>query len=126
MATLDPPFGGLKLGAHSLQLGLLGWHDAGKCTIARNDEFHFAASGSYSVFGKSGTFDFTMTLTDENPNATSGPCTVTNAGQTLEGTYTRVGSAITFTDGSHSITALPDGKSVILEVAGYPKARILA
>ncbi|MBV9232560.1 MAG: hypothetical protein JO030_00845 [Candidatus Eremiobacteraeota bacterium] len=126
MATLDPPFGGLKTGTHALQIGMLGWHDVGSCNITRNDDYHFAAKGSYDVFGKSGTFDFTMTLTDQNPAATSGPCTVTNAGQTLQGTYTRVGSAITFTDGRHSITALPDAASVILEVAGYPKARIVA
>ncbi len=125
MATLDPPFAGLGVGKHALQIALLGWHNVGSCTITRNDEYHFAANGKYNVLGKSGTFDFTMTLTDENPTASSGPCTITNAGQTLEGTYTRIGSAITFTDRRHSITASPDGQSVVLEVAGYPKARIL-
>lgn len=56
----------------------------------------------------------------------SGPCEVTNAGQTLTGTYSKLGSTITFSDKDHTIAASPDGANVILQVAGYPKGRILA
>ena len=125
MATLDPPFNGLSMGKHDLQVSMLGWHTVGSCNVTVNDPYHFSASGNYNALGQKGTFDFALALSDKNPNATTGPCAVTNAGKTLNGHYTRSGQSITFTDGEHSVTASPAGKSVILEVSGYPKARIL-
>ena len=73
MATLHPPFSGLTPGKHTLQVSLLGWHTVGSCSITANDDFHFAASGSYDALGHKGTFDIALTLTDKNPDATSGP-----------------------------------------------------
>jgi hypothetical protein len=126
MATLHPPFSGLKPGKHDLQVSMLGWHTVGSCSITVNDEYRFAASGSYDALGHKGTFDIALTLTDKDPNATSGPCTVTTAGQTITGTYLKEGSTISFRDKDHAIRASVDGQNVILQVAGYPKGRIVA
>ncbi len=126
MATLHPPFSGLKPGKHTLQVSLLGWHTVGSCSITANDEFHFAASGSYDALGHKGTFDIALTLTDKNPDATSGPCTVTYAGQTITGTYSKSGSTISFSDKDHTIRASADGENVIVQLGGYPKGRIVA
>lgn len=126
MATLDPPFDGLGPGNHTLQASLLGWHNVGSCVVSVSDKFNFAASGKFSAVGHSGTFDLRLALTDHDENAPSGPCTVTNAGATITGKYTRSGSQISFSDGQHQIVASPDGKNVILQIAGYPKVRILA
>lgn len=125
MATLDPPLKSLSLSQHDLQISLLGWHKVGSCTITTNDDFHFSASGSYNAMGHSGSFNIALELTDHNPAASTGPCKVTNAGQTVTGTYTRTGQSISFSDGHHSVTVSPDGKNVVLQVSGYPKARIL-
>jgi hypothetical protein len=126
MATLDSIFGGLKLGQHDLQVSLLGWHRVGSCTITVNGPFEFAASGSYNAMGHSGTFAIDLKLTDKNPSAVGGPCSVTNGGQTLTGTYTKNGSTITLSDSSHSVSASLDSGNVILQVTGYPKGRIVA
>src|SRR5271169_5271217 len=98
MATLYPPLDGLSAGKHDLQAHVLGW-----CSVTVNDPFHFAASGSYNALGRSGTFDLRLDLTDEDPAAPSGPCTVTNAGRTFNGTYTRNGSEISFASVDHSV-----------------------
>jgi len=126
MATLHPPFNGLSAGKHDLQASLLGWHSIGSCTVTVNDPFHFAASGSYNALGHKGTFDLRLNLTDEDPAALSGPCTITNAGQTFNGAYSRSGTEISFAAKDHSVTTSPDGQNVILHVSGYPKVRILA
>ncbi len=126
MATLDSIFGGLKLGQHDLQVSLLGWHRVGSCTITINEQFEFAASGSYDVMGRSGSFSINLKLTDRNPAATSGPCSVTNGGRTLTGTYTKSESAISFSDGEHTVNASMDSGNVILQISGYPKGRIVA
>jgi hypothetical protein len=126
MATFHPPFGGVKAGGHRLRVSFLGWHDVGECNITVNDDFHFAATGRYDALGHKGTFDLRLTLTDQNATSSSGPCTVSSAGQTYNGTYSKSGSAITLSDGHHSLTASPDGTNVLLQVAGYPKARIVA
>jgi hypothetical protein len=89
VATLHPPFSGLEPGKHNLQLSLLGWHTVGSCSITANDDYHFAASGSYDALGHKGTFEIALTLTDKNPDAASGPCIVTNGGQTVTGTYSK-------------------------------------
>lgn len=126
MATLDPPFGKLSLGAHKLQVSLLGWHDVGQCTISLNDKYHFAASGNFNALGHKGTFDMRLALTDENATSTNGPCSVTNGEQTFTGTYKRDRTSLEFTDGqNHQIAASPDASGVIFQVTGYPKARIL-
>ncbi len=126
MATLHPPLNGLSAGKHDLQARVAGWHAVGSCNITINEPFHFAASGNYNVLGRKGTFDLRLDLTDENPAAPSGSCTVTNAGQSFNGTYTRSGAEISFTTGESSVTISPDGQNVILQVSGYPKVRILA
>jgi hypothetical protein len=126
IATLQSPFSGVKPGKHNLQVSLLGWHTVGSCSITANDDYHFAASGSYDALGHKGTFDIALTLTDKNPNATSGPCIVTYAGQTITGTYSKNGSTISFSDKDHTIIASGDGQNVILQVGGYPKGRIVA
>jgi hypothetical protein len=76
--------------------------------------------------GRSGTFDINLKLTDQNPSATTGPCSITNGGQTLAGTYTKTGSALSFSAKEHSINAAADSANVILQLSGYPKARIMA
>src|SRR5215475_2630145 len=126
MATLHPPFNELSLGQHDIQASLLGWHTVGSCTVTVNEPFHFAASGSYNALGHKGTFDMRLDITDEDAAATTGPCTITNAGQTLSGTYTRTGAQISFSARDHSLTASFDGQNVILQVSGYPKVRVLA
>lgn len=126
MATLDSVFGGLKMGNHDLEVSFLGWHRVGSCTITVNSQYEFAATGSYSAMGRSGNFGIDLKLTDQNPTATSGPCTVTNAGQTLVGTYSKSGSTISFSDNDHTVTATLDSANVVLQVSGYPKGRILA
>lgn len=126
MATLYPPFDGLSTGKHDLQVSLLGWHTVGTCVVTVNEPFHFAASGNYDALGHKGTFDLRLDLTDEDPAAPSGPCTITNAGQALTGTYTRTGTQMSFAAKDHSVTASLDGKNVSLQVSGYPKARVLA
>ena len=126
MATLDPPFGGLLFGSHDLYASLLGWRRVGVCAVTVNDPFRFEATGSYAVLGHNGTFDISLVLTDKNPAATSGPCTVTTAGKTISGHYSRIGSEISFSDEDHSVTASPEGRNVILQISGYPKFRILA
>ncbi|MGA9943938.1 MAG: hypothetical protein WBE79_06595 [Candidatus Cybelea sp.] len=126
MATLHPPFSGLTPGKHNLQVSLLGWHTVGSCSITANDDHHFAASGSYDALGHKGTFEIALTLTDKNPDAASGPCIVTNRGQTVTGTYSKDGSTISFSDEDHTIRASADGQNVILQIGGYPKGRIVA
>jgi hypothetical protein len=126
MATLHPPLNGLSAGKHDLQARLLGWHTVGSCSVTVNDPFHFAASGNYNAMGRSGTFDLRLDLTDEDAAASSGPCTVTNAGQTLNGTYSRNGTEISFAAQGQSVTISPDGLNVILQASGLPKVRILA
>ncbi|MGA8575725.1 MAG: hypothetical protein WB609_08600 [Candidatus Cybelea sp.] len=126
MATLHPPLDGLSAGKHDVQAHVLGWRTVGSCSVTVNDPFQFAASGSYNVLGRSGTFDLRIDLTDKVAAATSGPCAVTNAGQTFYGTYTRKGTEISLASTDHSVTISPDGQNVILEVSGYPKVRILA
>lgn len=126
MATLYPPLDGLSAGKHDLQAHILGWRTVGFCSVTVNDPFHFAASGSYSALGRSGAFDLRLDLTDEDPAGPSGPCTVTNAGRTFSGTYTRNGTEIAFASADHRVTISPDGQNVLLQVSGYPKVRILA
>jgi hypothetical protein len=126
VATLTSILGVLALGQHVLQVNLLGWRNAGSCKITVNQDFEFAASGSYSVMGRSGTFDISLKLTDEDPSAVSGACSITNGGQTLAGKYTKTGSVLTFSAKQHSITASTDSGNVILQLSGYPKARIVA
>ena len=125
MATLHPPLDGLSAGKHDLQVSLLGWHTVGSCTIAVNDPFHFDASGSYDAMGKKGTFDMKLALTDQDPAASSGPCKISNDGQTFDATYVRNGNEISFTARDHSITVSPDGNNVLMQVRGFPKFRIL-
>jgi hypothetical protein len=126
VATLTSIFGALQLGEHVLQVGLLGWRNAGSCTVTVNDDFEFAASGSYSLMGRNGTFDIDLKLTDKNAAASSGPCSITNDGQTLAGTYTKTGSGLAFSDNVHTINASADLGNVILQISGYPKGRIVA
>jgi len=126
VATLDSIFGALKLGQHDLQMSVLGWRNVGSCTITVNSDFEFAASGSYAMMGHNGTFDVNLKLTDEAPAATTGPCSVTNGGQTLAGTYTKTASALSFSAKDKSIEASTDSGNVILRLSGYPKARIVA
>jgi hypothetical protein len=126
VATIGSVFGGLKLGPHELQVSLLGWHKAGSCTITVNGDFEFAASGYYNVMGQSGKFDIGLKLTDETPEATTGPCSITNGGQTLAGTYTKTESALSFSASEQSVKASTDSGNVILQIKGYPKGRIIA
>jgi hypothetical protein len=81
---------------------------------------------SQELMGHSGTFSIEVKLTDKTPTAESGPFTVTNSGQTLTGTYTKSGSTISFADKAHTVNASIDSGSVILQVQGYPKGRIVA
>jgi hypothetical protein len=124
MATLALTFNTLSTATHDLQASMLGWHKVGSCTITANSPYQFAANGNYSVLGQSGTFDLTLSLDDNNPTSTTGPCTIVNAGKTLTGTYTLNGTTLTFTDGTHTVAVSPDPGGVILAVSGYPKARI--
>lgn len=124
MATLTEVFGRLPAGGHDLQIRLLGWQTVGSCVVAKNGEYEFSASGKYSALGRNGSFDIDLTLTDRDPAANSGPCRVTNAGQTLQGTYSRSGTSISFSGGGHTISASADPGGVILQVEGYPKIRI--
>ncbi|MFY9632655.1 MAG: hypothetical protein WAJ94_13705 [Candidatus Cybelea sp.] len=126
MATLHPPLNGLSVDKHDLQARVLGWQTVGSCSVTVNDLYHFAASGSYRALGRSGTFDLKLDLTDEDPTVPSGPCTVTNGGQTFSGTYTRNGTQISFATVGYNVTISPEGQNVILEASGYPKVRILA
>jgi len=126
MATLHPPFNALSAGKHDIQASLLGWHTVGSCMVTVNEPFHFAASGDYNALGHKGAFNIRLDLTDEDPAAPSGPCTIANAGQIVNGTYTRSATQISFAAKDHSVTASLDGKNVILQVSGYPKVRILA
>jgi hypothetical protein len=126
MATLSALFGQLTLGKHNLQVSvLLGWKTVGTCNVTANSPFEFAATGTYNVLGRSGPFDIALKLTDQNPGAAAGPCTITNAGQSLDGTYTMDGASVTFSDGQHSVVASSDAGGVVLAISGYPKARIV-
>ncbi|HYL28269.1 MAG TPA: hypothetical protein VEW74_10585 [Candidatus Nitrosotalea sp.] len=107
-------------------MNVLGWRRVGSCTITVNGPYEFAASGSYDVMGKSGSFNVSLRLADEDAAATSGPCTVTNGGQTMTGTYTKSGSTISFTSADHTVNAARDSENVILALSGYPKGRIVA
>jgi hypothetical protein len=125
MATLSSITGNLKAGQHDLQVSFfLGWHKVGTCSIQTNSQYEFSASGNYSVLGHNGNFNVDLKLTDKNPSATSGPCTVTNAGQTTVGTYQSTGTSIVFSGDGHTVTVSADASGVTLEVAGYPKGRI--
>jgi hypothetical protein len=124
MASLTQTFGSLSAAPHDLQISMLGWHKVGTCQITINSQFEFAASGNYNALGHSGDFDFTLTMDDKDPAAASGPCTILNAGKALAGTYTLVGTTMTFSDGVHTVTASTDPGGVTLAVGGYPKARI--
>ena len=84
----------------------------------------FAASGTYSVLGRGGSFDVAFELTDRNAAATSGPCTMTNGDETLTGTYSISGATISFSYKNLTVTASLDAENVILQVSGYPKGRI--
>ena len=126
MATLHPPLNGLSIDNHDLQANVLGWRKVGSCSITVNDPYHFAASGSYNVLGRSGTFDLKLDLSDEDPTGSSGPCTLAYGGKTFSGTYTRNGTAMVFAAADYSLKMSPDGQNVVLEVSGYPKVRILA
>lgn len=126
MATLNSILGSLNLGQHDLQVNLLGWRSVGSCTITVNGEYEFAASGSYNVMGRSGSFNIGLKLTDEDAAATSGPCSLTNGGQTILGTYTTSGSTITLSNNNRTEKVSIDSGNVILEVSGYPKGRIVA
>jgi hypothetical protein len=124
MASLAQTFNTLSIATHDLQASMLGWHKVGSCQITVNSPYAFSAKGDYNVLGHSGTFDFSMTLDDNDATSTTGSCTILNAGKSLKGTYTQNGSTLTFTDGTHTIAVSPDSGGVLLAVSGYPKARI--
>jgi hypothetical protein len=105
MASLSQTFGTLSAAPHDLQISMLGWHKVGTCEITVNSQFEFAASGNYNVLGHTGDFDMKLTLDDNNPAATTGTCTILNAGKALAGTYTLAGSTMTFSDGVHTLSA---------------------
>jgi hypothetical protein len=126
MASLSQTFGSLTPTAHDLQISMLGWHKVGSCQITANAQYDFAANGNYNALGHSGNFDLKVTLDDNNATATTGPCTIVNAGKSLAGTYVLSGTTLTFTDGVHTLVATPGPGGVILALSGYPKARIAA
>ena len=78
MATLNP-FIGQTSGP--LEICLLS-QDVGSGTVTSQTDFEIAFSGSFSIFGESGSITFSIALTDQNPDTTSGPCTITVNGNT--------------------------------------------
>ena len=48
----------------------------GTGTVTSSNEFELTFSGSYSFLGDSGQINFSIALTDQDPNSTSGTCTI--------------------------------------------------
>jgi hypothetical protein len=94
MAKLDPFFGphsgDLKIWVRNFPVGTGAFGDF--------SDFQATFDGSYSAFGKKGTFDIAFALTDKNPGAQSGPCTITLNGKTDNAaTYQVNGGKLTIT-----------------------------
>lgn len=124
MATLVRTFGTLTTDTHDLQASLLGWKNVGSCRVTVNSPYAFAASGSYDVLGRRGTFDLELRLDDGDPTAVTGPCTIASGDRRSTGTYTSDGTSMTFSDGEHTVVASIEPGGVILAISGYPKVRI--
>jgi hypothetical protein len=78
MAKLDSYFG-----PHAGNLKIyVGFFSVGQGAFKHFDQFEAAFNGSYNAFGQSGTFDIQLALTDKNPAAQNGPCTITLNGKT--------------------------------------------
>jgi hypothetical protein len=124
VANLTQTLGTLANGSHALQISFFGWHNVGSCETAVA-AYTFSAKGTYNALGHSGSFDFSLELTDQSATSTSGPCRVINGGQTTPGTYTSDGTSITFSDAQHTITASAGSGGIQLSVQGFPtKGRI--
>jgi hypothetical protein len=78
MAKLDSYFGP-HAGKQKIYVGIF---SVGNGTFKQFSDFDATFDGSYSAFGQSGTFDIQLALSDKNPGAQSGPCTITLNGKT--------------------------------------------
>ena len=79
-------------GPHSGVLRVyVGMFKVGSGEFSSFDDFHAAFSGSYKVFGKSGTLSLDVKLTDQQPDSTSGACEINLNNQTDNSAQYHVG-----------------------------------
>lgn len=126
MATLPPYFGpgtsgeAVKVEAH---LGV--WPTVGTGRFTVFNDYSASFSGNYSILTYSGDVSLTITLTDQNPSASSGPATVvcngntdTNAQYSVSGNTLTVATTAIGANGSFAIHSGDGGTYV--EPSGLP------
>lgn len=127
MATLPPYFGPGTNGQPckiEAQLGPI-WPTIGSGNFTAFGEFNASFTGTYSVPGYSGNGNLSVTLTDQNPGATSGPATVVVNGNTdTNAHYSVSGNTLTLTTtaiGNPGSLAISSGDGgTYLEPGGLP------
>ncbi|HVZ53780.1 MAG TPA: hypothetical protein VG986_17565 [Pseudolabrys sp.] len=83
MAKLTP-----YVGTHSGDLKIwVALFDIGSGQFKNFGDYQMEFQGSYDFAGQSGSFDIAVSLTDQQPNSPSGPCTVTLNGNTDTGAH---------------------------------------
>lgn len=121
MARLNNFFGSLNYN-HTYSVVLRFNINVGTCTYPDFDDFHVHCKGhaQFAFFG--GDFDVTITLTDRNPNASSGPCSVTANGSTdTNAAYKVNGNGIDISTsllGGGTFTFSRDGKTTHISTPG--------
>jgi hypothetical protein len=121
MARLNNFFGSLEYN-HTYTVLLRIGTSIGTCTYPDFNDFHVHCKGhaQFAFFG--GDFDVTITLTDRNPNASSGPCTVVANGSTdTNAAYKVNGSTIEISTellGGGSFTFSREGTTTHIGVPG--------
>lgn len=87
------------IGPHDGQLKIyVGMWNVGSGRFKSCKDFELEFSGSYQAFGQSGEFAIAIQLTDQNPQSSSGPCSVTLNGTTdTDAEYSVAGERLTIT-----------------------------
>jgi hypothetical protein len=99
MATLPPYFGpGTDGQTVKIEAHLLAWPTVGTGRFTAFSEYSASFTGTYKIVTYSGDVSLSITLTDQNPGATSGPATMVVNGKTdTNARYSVSGNALTVT-----------------------------
>lgn len=121
MATLQPYFGsGTQSGSkEDIKKQVIFWIKVGEGTIGVLSDFEFTFDGSALSYN----FDLAVNLTDQDPGANSGSCSVTYNGNTdSNASYVVDGSKIKISAGfsgkSETFIIYPDGDKTMIDTSG--------
>ena len=95
MATLKHYFGPITIGKQNrIMTQTLLWLTVGHGKYEKFEDFEAVFKGNIDTPFYKGDFNASLTLTDRNPGAPSGPCTIIVNGGSYNGTYKVLGNEL--------------------------------